>query len=68
MTLLEKLEDSGILVDGQIPRGYRKPSNIQKRHPELYDEIMQVTDFLPETSKMGERIYCVKHNVTSRVL
>ena len=35
---------------------------------ELYTEIMQITNFLPTTAHITERMYCIEHNIIEPVL
>ncbi len=61
--LLSRLVEVGIIRNGILWKGYRKPSNIQKKFPDLYENIFKTTHFLPEEAKIGERIYCIKNDV-----
>lgn len=66
-TLYLALVDNKIVRDDVLWKGYRKSSNIEKNFPELYNLIYKHTKFLPENAKIGERIYCIKHNISKRV-
>jgi hypothetical protein len=62
-----QLIKNSIMVDGMISHGYRKPYNLKIKFPDLYAEIITSTGFLPENAGLGERIYCIRNNITSRI-
>lgn len=57
------------LVD-RINNQLSQYGNIRKSKcpPQLYEDIFNNTQFLPNTAKIKERVYCIQHNITSVVL
>lgn len=43
-------------------------SKIISSNEELYNDIVLATSFLPEQTAIRERLYCITHNIISRVL
>lgn len=44
------------------------PKNIKKQDIDLYHQIFADTTFLPDSTRLGERIYCILNNIKQRKL
>lgn len=49
--------------EGQPVQHHFKTDWLIKKQPELYNKILQETDFLPEATKISERVYCILNEI-----
>ncbi len=55
-------------IPTKIPYPKKSPSQrvIDFYQPGLYNEICAHTSFLPETTRISERLFCIEHNIRER--
>ena len=57
-------KSNGALNITRVQKEWCNKNNV----PELYEEIMQLTTFLPMSSRITERMYCIECNITKIVM